>query len=1108
MKKTVLLWLFGLLLTTQVFAQNRSISGTVKDAATGEALIGVNVTGKGTTIGTVTDIDGKYALELPKEVNTLVFSYVGYTNLEKPILTLVINVTMTAEGKQLEEVVISALNVQRQKSSIIYSQTTVNNEELNKVSNRSALSSLQGKVAGLNISSASGAVGASTRVVLRGETSVKGNNNALMIVDGIPMNNGSNAGGTGIDRNGVADRDNYVDFGNRGNDINPDDIETINVLKGAGATALYGSQGANGVILITTKHGKMKKDDERPFRVTVGSSFSFETPYILLKRQDKWGSGYASAGYVAGPVGINMGENFSWGQPFDGVMRPWTSIPLDANGNIIPLSNGKIEQLVRPYSAVDNQLQSFFDLGTTNKNRVSFEGGSDKYSFYVSYVNTNQKGITPYTNLKQHNILMNATADFSDKINVQFSGNYTNLKIRGATEGGYPFGQSTTGLPAYAMALQTPVNIPFRELRDYNSPYADLYGFYGQYTANPYFLLGESENTNSVDNFIGKVEINYKPAKGLTLTARVGSNFLISTVVGKTPQYQYSNKLSWVDGFNSDYNGDNSPGNKNDGAYSESVTRRNILTTDVLATYNSDLGKKKLFNIHFLGGVSSRDERSSNVNGATSGGLVIPGYYNFLNSVNTAVALNTTNTPYRLVGLLGNVSVGYKNVISLEYSARNDWSSRLTPGKNSFFYQSGGLAFRPLELMKTPNKWITYLKLRADIGTTGNDPYAQYLTSSYFTTNGTLINNGGVYDVRYPFNGNGASRPSTTVGNPELKPEITVDYEGGVDLGLFQDRLNIEYTYYTKNTKDEVVDVDLPPSSGYRLAQINVGKITNKGHELQVRAIPYKNSWIEWSLFGTFQKNKSKVVKVSDQTDEAFITQGIIPYAAQGTSSLVLKEGMPYGVFKVTDYEKDPNGNIVVNAATGIPLQDKDTFSYISAQPKFKYSFGSDLTIKGLNIHVLFDGKVGGKFISISRISTDFNGTALETGMNNREAFVVPGSVVENADGSFSPNFIKTTEYEFFSTQPASYAIVDAGYLKLREVAISYTLPAKAFGKSPIKGVTVGVYGRNLKYWLPKSNEFADPETSGYGLNGNAQNIESQNTPSTRSYGFDFKVNF
>ncbi|MDB5226980.1 MAG: Colicin receptor precursor [Bacteroidota bacterium] len=1107
MKKTLLLWVFGLLLTTQVIAQNRTLTGTVKDA-TNEALIGVNVTGKGTTIGTVTDIDGKYTLELPKEVNTLVFSYVGYTNIEKPILTLHMDVVMTAEGKQLEEVVISALNVQRQKSTIIYSQTTVTNEDLNKVANKSVLSALQGKVAGLNITSASGAVGASTRVILRGETSVKGNNNALLVVDGIPINNGSTAGGTGIDRNGVADRDNYVDYGNRGNDINPDDVETVNVLKGAGATALYGSKGANGVILITTKHGKMKKDDERAFRVSIGSSFSFETPYIILKRQDKWGSGYASAGYPFGAVGINMGENFSWGQPFDGVPRPWTSLPLDASGNILPLSNGKIEQLVRPYSAVKNQLASFFDLGTTNKNSVSFEGGNDKYQFYVSYVNTNQKGAMPNTNLKKNSVLLNANADFSDKINVNFSGNYTNLKQRGATEGGYPFGQSTTGLPAYAMALQSPVNIPFRELRDYNSPYYDLYGYYGQYTANPYMLLGETENTNTVDNFIGKVEINYKPAKGLTLTARAGSNFLINTVVDKTPQYQYSDKLSWVDGFNSTFNGDNSPGNKNDGAYSESVTRRNILTVDILATYNSDLGKKKLFNIHLLGGLSSTDERSSNVNGATSGGLIIPGYYNFLNSVNTAVANNTTNTPYRLMGLLGNISVGYKNVVSVEYSARNDWSSRLAPGKNSFFYQSGGLSFRPLELMKTPNKWFTYLKLRADIGTEGSDPFAQYLTSSYFTTNGTLINNGGVYDVRYPFNGNGASRPSITVGNPELKPELTVDYEGGIDLGFFKDRLNIEYTYYDKQTKNEVVDVDLPPSSGYRTAELNVGKISNKGHELQVRAIPYKNSWIEWSLFGTFQKNKSKVIKVSDATTEAIITQGIIPYAANGTAALVLREGMPYGVFKVTDYLRDPNGNIVVNAANGIPIQDKDTFSYVSSEPKFKYSFGTDLVIKGLSIHVLFDGKVGGKFISISRISTDFNGTALETGMNNREAYLVPNSVVLNADGTYSPNVIKTTNYQYFNAEPAANAIVDGSYLKLREVAVSYTLPTKAFGKAPIKGITIGVFGRNLKYWLAKSNQFSDPETSGYGLNGNAQNIESQNTPSTRSYGFDFRINF
>lgn len=1108
MKKTLLLWLLGLLLTTQVFAQNRTLSGTVKDAATGEALIGVNVTGKGTTIGTVTDIDGKYTLELPKDVNTLVFSYVGYTNLEKPVLTLKIDAAMAAEGKQLEEVVISALNVQRNKGSVVYSQTSVKNEDINKVQNKSALSALEGKVAGVNITQSSGAVGASTRVVFRGETSLIGNNNALIVVDGIPVNNSVSSAGAGTDRRGNADRDNYVDFGNRGNDINPDDIESINVLKGPAATSLYGSRGAAGVLLITTKKGKAAKGDERAFKVSIGTSFAFETPYIVLKRQDKWGSGYASAGYPFGPVGINMGENFSWGEPFDGISRPWTSLPLDDAGNLIPLTNGKFEQLSRPYSAVKNQLASFFDLGFTNKNSVSFEGGSDKYQFYVSYVNTNQKGIVPYTNFKKNSVLLNSNADFSEKINVNFSANYTNIKQRGATEGGYPFGQSTTGLPAYAMALQSPVNIPFTEMRDYNSPYQDFYGFYGQYTANPYFLLGESDNSNGVDNFIGKVEINYKPVKGLTLTARAGTNFINSNVTEKTPQYQYSNKLSWVDGFNSDFNGDNSGGNKNDGAYKESLTKRNILNIDVLATYTRDLGKKKHFNINVLGGLNSSDQRSSNVGGYTVGGLVIPGFYNLANSVNTAQAYNTTNTPYRLIGLLGNVSVGYKNIVHLEYSARNDWSSRLTKGKNSYFYQSGGASFIATELFKTPNKWLTNLKIRGDVGTTGNDPYTQYLTQSTFITNGTLIDNGGTYDIRWPFNGTSGSRPSTLIGNPLLKPELTFTWEVGADLGLFEDKLNVEYTYYDQNSKDQIVEVDIAPSSGYRRTPVNVGRITNKGHELLVRATPYKNSWFEWSLMGTFSKNKSKVVKVSESADEITITSSIIPYAAEGTSAIVAKEGMAYGTFKVTDYLRDPNGNIVVNPANGIPKQDLSKFTYVSPEAKFRYSFGSDVTVKGLNIHVQFDGKVGGKFMSVSRISTDFNGTALETGMNNRQALLVPNSVVQNSDGTYSPNTIKTTNYQYFSNEPAFNGLVDASYLKLREVSLSYSIPVKAFGKAPIKGITVGVYGRNLKYWLAKSNDFADPETSGFGLNGNGQNIESQNTPSTRSYGFDFKINF
>ena len=345
--KQLLTTLLLMLAVCGTMMAQRKISGTVT-GDDGETLIGATVAIKGVARGTLTDVGGKYALEVPDGATTLIVSYTGYKTQEIVLgVSNAIDVVLET-GTNLSEVVITATGITRNKSDVVYANQTVNSDDLNAVTNKSVLNALQGKVAGVKIGSASGAVGASTRVVLRGETSLTQGNNALIVVDGVPVNNTSASGGGGTGKAG--DRDNYVDFGNRGNDINPDDVESVTVLKGPAATTLYGSRGGSGVILITTKKGK---SNEKP-RITLTSSYSLEEAYVLFQNQEKYGSGYASCGGCGGGINIFMGENFAWGSEFDGRMLPWTAIPADADGNLIPLSNGKIEQLVRPYSAVKN----------------------------------------------------------------------------------------------------------------------------------------------------------------------------------------------------------------------------------------------------------------------------------------------------------------------------------------------------------------------------------------------------------------------------------------------------------------------------------------------------------------------------------------------------------------------------------------------------------------------------------------------------------------------------------------------------------------------------------------------------------------------------------
>jgi TonB-linked SusC/RagA family outer membrane protein len=1104
MKKALALWILGLIVTAQVFAQNRTLSGTVTDAATGEALIGVNVTGKGTASGTVTDIDGKYTLELPKEVTALTFSYVGYTTIEKPVTSLVINVAMAADQQIIDEVVVTAMALERNKSSVVYANQSVNNEDLNSSVNKSALNALQGKDAGVKNTQSSGALGASTRIVLRGETSLGGNNNALIVVDGIPISNSSISGGGGTGTTG--DRDNYVDFGNRGNDINPDNIESMTVLKGPAATALYGSRGSSGVVLITTKKGKANSKAGKPFKVTVGTSLSLENPYILFKKQDKFGSGYASCA-GCGPKDIYFGENFAWGPAFDGVVRPWTAIPYelddDANMILLPLSNGTISQLTRPYSNIKNHVKSFFDNGITNRTNFSIEGASDKFNYFTSYTNYNAKGITPHSFYKKHNILVNATAHLSDKLSTSLSLNYIKTNQRGNTEGGYPFAY-TGPIASYAYALQTPSNIPFTEMRDYNSPYQDFNGFYAQYSVNPYYFLDKSEVLNDVDNMIGNISINYNPIKELTLTGRVGTNFSVSRTTEKYPVYQYNKALSWGDGELTDFTTPRSKGAYSLGSYAENMVKRNELTVDLIANYNKSF--KDIISLNVTGGLNSFGAKSSSLNGRTVGGLVVPEFYDLSNSVTTPIAEAATSN-YRILGLYANASIGIKRFLFLEYSARNDWSSTLPVKNRGYFYQAGGISFVPTELFKTPNKWFSYMKIRANVGTTGKDA-GQYLLDNYYTLNPIILNYSDDYQIKYPFLDIPGAVKSTTIGNPNLKPELTVTYEAGIDLGLFKDRLNIEYTYYHSNSKNQIVTVNLAPSSGYGFLPINVGRMTNKGHELAVRATLLNNvKGITWKLFYTFNKNINKVVKIADGLDEITVYGGIPHFSGHGSLDLVAVEGMPFGTFKGTEYERDPNGNIIVNE-NGLPIQSTTQKYLGSYQPKFQTSLGTDFNVKGLNFHVLFDARVGGVFASSTKLSTEFNGTAYTTLLNNREDFVVANSVVEVSDGVYETNTTATTVKNYFNSAPASTMLLDATFLKLREASISYTLPIKAYGNSPISEITFGIYGRNLKVWTAKENTFADPEVSGVGGNSNAQGLETTVTPGTRSFGFDFKIAF
>lgn len=1060
MKKTLLLWLFGLLLTAQVYAQNRTLSGTVTDAASGEALIGVNVTGKGTTIGTVTDIDGKYTLELPKDVTVLVFTYVGYTNLEKAITSLKIDAAMSLEGQLLEETVITAMAIKREKRSVVSALSTVTSEDFNK-GNTNVIGAIQAKVPGLRINTVGGQVGASTRIVLRGETSITGNNNALIVIDGIPVNNA-------VSREGTSSS-NFVDFGNRANDINPDDIESVTVLKGPAAVALYGSRGASGVVLYTTKSGKNLAGKDKKFNVNVNSQVLFDKVYLQFQRQDQFGQGYQGQ---PDPI-----ENFSWGPAFDGVVRPWTRPVETPNGT---------SQLIRPYSAVKKQLEDAFDLGITMTNNLSLEGGNDKFTYFLSYGNLRNTGIFPNTFYKRNSITANASAKLSDKISTKFNIQYSNISQRGMQ------GQSNGGAyeGPYQILIQQPINIPIKELRDFNSPYHDFQGYYGGYTPNPYFILANTNNDNQADNLIGTIELEFKPVEYISLLARVGNNFTLSNNYIRRPQYNYVGSGSQPIGAD---------------RYSEFSDKRNQLTIDAIATFNKEIVKN--VNLTLLGGYNYNEQRYNTLFATTQGGLVVPGFYHLNNSVAPSITENEVYL-YRLIGMYGTMNIGYKNLIFGEYTARNDWSASLPRGNRGFFYQGGGVSFVPTELIKKSSirDWISYLKVRGNVGTQGKDA-PMYRLQSTFTPSPTLA--GGNIPTQFPFLGlDGSIVPGyglgNRIGNPDLKPELTFSWEVGADVTLLKEYLTLEYTYYEQNSKNLIVDVSLPSSSGFTTTAKNIGQVKNKGHELSATVHALRNiKGVNWSFRMAFAKNNNVVVKVSDEADELALSTGSI--------QVVAVTGSPIGTFKAYDYLRAPDGRVIVNSL-GVPSASTEFTYYGNYQAKYTMGFGSTLSWKGLSVDIQFDHRQGGQFYSGTKEAGEWNGTTLSSLVNDRQPYVFPNSVIDNGDGTFTENTRPMTDvFELvgnLSNDVTSRNLLDASYIKLREASISYTLDKKFFKKAPISAITFSVIGRNLKFWLPAENTFADPETNSFGYAGNVQGLEFGSVPTTRSVGFDVKFKF
>lgn len=1039
-----------------------TVSGIVTDRTSGQPIPGVNVQILNTTTGTQTSPTGHYSIAVPAG-STLVFSSIGMATQLVPITeATTYNIALSVGETSLSEVVVTSQGISREKRSLGYAVSTINKEAIGQ--NVSPINALQGKVAGLNISSNNSA-GASSRIVLRGPTSFNGSNQPVFIVDGIPVSNANMRNADYLN--------NQVDYGNRGNDINPNDIESITVLKGPGAAALYGSIASNGAIVITTKRGKKNS----PAAVTFSSAYQLSNPLKLPDFQNEFGEGNLDG------IVDDRRENFSWGEAFDGKERPF--------GQII---NGK--QRLKKYEAIPDNIKDFFNTGQLFNNDLTLSGGGDKATYFLSLGSLNSKGIVPTNSYDKYSIRFNGSSDFSPKFSSSVSLAYTNIRSKPVLSG------QTNSI--YASIFQQPRDMPIVDFQDLKNPFngtftgddgTDYYGYYGAYTKNPYFLLQNYKNSNLVDRVAGSFSLVYKPLKGLAITERLGADSYSDR------RYQKNAKYSYVP-FDPFYAGNNWADN---GAYSEITDNYTQINQDLIVSYETPIIKD--LNVKLLGGNNIRTVQDNVLSAATnaSAGLILPGFYNLSNS-NGPTDDGNALTQTRLYGFYGEVDLDYKNTFFLGATGRNDVTSTLPVANNSYFYPSVNAAIVLSEFYKnTPiADVVSFAKLRATYAKVGADASAYLLKTTYSATDIS----GDFGEIKFPLNVQGNTIPGFTtnnrIGNSALKPEFTTSKEVGLELSFFKDLINAEVTYYETKSTNQIVNVPISPSSGFSLITMNAGEMRNNGLEVTFRARPINSaSGFRWDIYGTYSKVNNKVT--STPSDNGTISLG----GGLTVMGEVAAKGKPYGTFYGTGLVKDSaTGKTVIDAVTGLPLNNATNF-YGTYLPNYQASLGTDLSYKGFTLKVLFDTKQGGVFYSDTKSLIDFGGYAKETAKNGRKDYVFPNSVYKDGSGKIVPNTnITFHPYTYYtSIIPAGENLIDASYIKLREASLSYALPLSLMKRTPFKGLSLTAYGNNLFIWTPKSNQFADPELNSQGAS-NVQGFEFLSNMSQRNYGVKLNVSF
>ena len=1041
MKVKRLVIMFIIAATVQITsAQEKIISGIVSDVS--GVLPGVSVIIEGTSKGVETDFDGKYAIEAsPGDV--LVFRYLGFKTTNTTVGTSnTINIILEEGGEVLDEIVVTAFGIKREEKALGYSVQSIKGDAMTEARESNLTNAISGKIAGVQVTGTSGSVGASSRIVLRGNSSITGNNEPLYVVDGVPISNRS-----------FGDAGSYggVDLPNGASDLNPDDIESITVLKGPNAAALYGLRAGNGVIVITTKKG----DANKRFSISVNTNVTMSNPLLLPDYQNSYGQGGDSNffNYVNGASGgVGDGVDESWGPALDAGLKfvQWDS-QLTNNGN------------PTPWVSHPDNVKDFLDTGLNISNNVSVSSGG----FRLSIGNSNQKGMMPFTDLKKFLVGLSGALQLGENLKASVSLNYVNQNSDNLPITGYDSEN------AFQQFIWSARQVNFSDLKDWRSlPLAPIgtaaegtpLNWNHNFQNNPYWVLQTNKNTFEKDRLIGNVDLTSQLTDDLTLSMKYGidSSSLLDT--------------------NRQAMGSNSAPN---GSYKERQIRSEEVNASFLLSYNKDFTEDFGFSLSFGGNHMHRTY--DKVYGELPG-LELPNLYNLSNLQTGATAeLENLHTYEQINSLYAYGQFSYKDMFFLDFTARNDWSSILPVVNNSFLYPSvtGSALLSDIFPALKENK-INFLKLRgswAKVGSTG-------ALGAYSLNQTYGLSNSGF--------GNQASVPNTQF-NPNLKAEMVTSIEFGIDAKMFNNRLRLSATYYDAQSEDLLLPIQVTAATGFTNVWDNIADMSNKGIELQLGGTLIKKEDFSFDIDLNFAKNNNEVTSLGDL--DTYVLGG------QWGLSLEARPGQPYGTLIGRDFERTTSGDVIYD--NGLPKIDTDQKIIGNIAPDWTGGANFSIRYKDFDFSSLIDAKIGGDVHSMTYSWGRYAGTLSET-LIGRETGVVGNGVMSDGNGGYVANNVLVSAKAFnqssYSNSIESSAIFDASYVKLRQVSIGYTLPQKFIEKSILKSLKFSIVGRNLAI-LYKNAPHIDPETGFSSSNGN-QGQEFGQSPSARNIGFNINMRF